>query len=118
MEEASVAGQALLGLALITSLLLVVFVVYLVIRSVYRLVKRLRSRSSRARVDQQIASLAADNETDSNRLAGEVMKTASASESLVQRRVQRYLVEASPARREAEAELLRTPQTFHALRNG
>jgi hypothetical protein len=39
-------------------------------------------------------------------------------ESLVQRRVQRYLVEASPARREAEAELLRTPQTFHALRNG
>jgi KAP family P-loop domain len=109
VEEASVAGQALIGLALISSVLLVVFVVYLAIRSVYRFVKRLRSRSSRARVDQQIASLAADHETDSNQLASEVMKTASASESLVQRRVQRYLVEASPARREAEAELLRTP---------
>jgi hypothetical protein len=37
------------------------------------------------------------------------METTSASQSLVQRRVQHYLVEASPARREAEAELLRNP---------
>ncbi len=109
LAEANVAGPALLNLTLITIVLLVVLVVYLVIRSIYRFVKRLRSRSSRARVDQQIASLAADSGTDSARLASEVMKTASASESLVQRRVQRYLVEASPARREAEAELLRTP---------
>jgi hypothetical protein len=109
VDEASVAGQALLGLALIISLLLVVLVVYLAIRSMYRLVKRLRSRSSRARVDQQIASLAGNNETDSKRLASEVMETTSASQSLVQRRVQHYLVEASPARREAEAELLRNP---------
>jgi hypothetical protein len=91
------------------SLLLVLLIVYLVIRSIDRLVKRLRSRSSRARVDQQIASLVDKNETDSKRLASEVMETTSASQSLVQRRVQHYLVEASPARREAEAELLRTP---------
>jgi hypothetical protein len=85
------------------------YIVYLLIRSVYRAVARLRSRSSRTRVDQQIASLAGQNETDSKRLTSEVMKTASAPKSLVQRRVQRYLVEASPARREAEAELLRNP---------
>jgi hypothetical protein len=109
VDEASVAGQALLALALIASVLLVVLVVYLLIRSVYRAIARLRSRSSRARVDQQIASLAAKNETDSMRLASEVMETTSAPKSLVQRRVQHYLVEASPARREAEAELLRNP---------
>jgi ABC-type multidrug transport system fused ATPase/permease subunit len=102
------AGLALQTLGFVILLLFVVLIVYLVIRSISRFVKRLRSRSSRARVDQEIP-LAAENETDSKRLVSEVMKTASASKSLVQVRVQRYLVEASPARREAEAELLRTP---------
>jgi hypothetical protein len=102
-------GVALGTLGLLILLLLVVLIVCLVIRSIYRLVKRWRSRSSRARVDQQIASLAGENETDSKRLASDVMETTSASQSLVQRRVQHYLVEASPARREAEAELLRNP---------
>ena len=65
LDDAGVAaGQAVLGLALISSVLLVVFFVYLAIRSVYRFVKRVGSRSSRARVDQQIASLAADHETE------------------------------------------------------
>lgn len=103
--------------ALLT-VLLGAYVVYLLIRSVHRAVTRLRSRSSRARVDQQIVDLAAENETDSKRLASKVMKTASASGSLVERRVQRYLVDASQARHEAEAELLRNPQTCHAQRNG
>ena len=93
----------------ILTMLLGAYVVYLLIRSVHRAVARLRSRSSRARVDQQIVDLAAENETDSKRLASKVMKTASASGSLVERRVQRYLVEASQARHEAEAELLRNP---------
>ena len=78
-------GVALGTLGLLILLLLVVLIVCLVIRSIYRLVKRWRSRSSRARVDQQIASLAGENETDSKRLASEVMETTSASQSLVQR---------------------------------
>ena len=102
-------GGVLVTVAGVVLFALVVLIVYLVIRSIYRAVKRWRSRSSRDRVDRQIAEVAAKKETDTKRLASEVMKTASAPKSLVQQRVQRYLVEASPARREAEAELLRIP---------
>src|SRR5215204_1860108 len=96
------------GLATLLGLL----VFSLVLRDIFRFVQRLQSRFSRARIDQEIQARATGHETDSKQLASEVLKTASASGasgSLVERRVQRYLVEASESRREAEAELLRNP---------
>jgi KAP family P-loop domain len=92
--------------------LLALLVMALVFREIFRFVERLQSRFSRARIDQEIQARATGHETDSKQLASEVLKTASASRasgSLVERRVQRYLVEASDSRREAEAELLRNP---------
>jgi len=105
-------SDALLVVWILLSIAMIGLVAYLSLRAVSEFLGRFQSRSSRARIDQEFETVATGNETDSKRLASEVMKTAtasSASGSLVERRVQRYLIEASDSRREAEAELLRNP---------
>jgi hypothetical protein len=97
---------------LVLFVLLIVLISALVVQEIRLAVARFRSRWSRARIDQEIEAHATGDETDSKRLANEVLKSSSASRasgSLVERRVQRYLVDASDSRREAEAELLRNP---------
>ena len=102
----------LFAVGTILSGLLALLILRLVLGAIIDLLARFQSRSSRVQIDHQIEVLATGNETDSKRLASEVMNsttTSGARGSLVERRVQRYLIEASDSRREAEAELLRNP---------